>query len=80
MIRPISLIPKSLSSGGPEEKVYPGSEGMIKWYGNLLGSYSSRKRERIGRNSRKLPDWKDVLDRGKTGEQTREVFKLPGQP
>ena len=50
-----SWIPKSLSSGGGDENVYPGRDGTTRWYGSSAGLWRFRKMSNIGRNSRKLP-------------------------
>ena len=50
------LMVKSLSSGGLEENANPGKDGTMTLYGKLSGEYFSCRRDKIGRNSRKLPE------------------------
>lgn len=50
------LMVKSLSSGGLEENASPGKDGTMTLYDKLSGEYVSCRRDKIGRNSRRLSE------------------------
>jgi len=63
MRRDVSATFQSASSGGEEERVKPGRDGTMMWYGRVSGVYLSRSRDMSGRNSRKEPGqpWKKAI-------------------